>query len=344
MQVTTIGLDIAKRVFQVHGADAAGKCLLRCKVQRDELLEFFAKLPPCLVGIEACGTSHHWAREIAALGHEVKLMPPSYVKPYVKRGKTDAADAEAICEAVTRPTMRFVPVKTAEQQSVLMLHRTRDLLVRQRTMFVNALRGHMGELGLVAPQGIGRVGELLAMLVGEDDTIVPRLAREALRELAAALAGVGERIKQVEASIMAWHKNNEASRRLATIPGVGPLTASAIVATVTDPGQFRSGRQFAAWIGLVPKQNSSGGKHRQGGISKQGDRTLRRLLVIGATAVIRHARFNATPQTAWLRCVLDRRPVRLASVAQANKTARIVWVLLAKGGSYRAPETATATA
>ena len=344
MEITTIGLDIAKRVFQAHGADATGKAVLRRKLQRSEVLTFLKGLPPCLVGIEACGTAHHWAREIKALGHQVRLMPASYVKPYVKRGKTDAADAEAICEAVTRPTMRFVPVKSAEQQAVLMLHRTRDLLVRQRTALVNALRGHMAELGVIAPQGIERVGDLVAALLGEDDTKLPKLARFALRGLAAELDALGDRVKEIEAQILAWHKGNEASRRLATIPGIGPITASAIVATVTDPSQFHSARQFAAWIGLVPKQNSSGGKERQGGISKQGDRYLRRLLVLGATAVIRHARTKVTAATAWLRGVLDRRPVRLASVAQANKTARIVWALLAKGESYRAPAQALAAA
>ncbi len=344
MEITTIGLDIAKRVFQAHGADATGKAVLRRKLQRAEVLAFFASLPPCLVGIEACSTAHHWAREIRALGHQVRLMPASYVKPYVKRGKTDAADAEAICEAVTRPTMRFVPIKTAEQQAVLMLHRTRDLLVRQRTMLVNSLRGHMAELGIIAPQGIGRVGDLVAALLGEDEAKLPKLARYALRGLASELEALGERVKEVEGAILAWHKDNEASRRLATIPGIGPITASAIVATVTDPTQFHSARQFAAWIGLVPKQNSSGGKERQGGISKQGDRYLRRLLVLGATAVIRHARTKATAETAWLRGVLDRRPVRLASVAQANKTARIVWVLLARGESYRAPAAVQAAA
>jgi len=308
------------------------------------VLRFFASLPPCLVGIEACGTAHHWAREIRALGHEVRLMPASYVKPYVKRGKTDAADAEAICEAVTRPTMRFVPVKTAEQQAVLMLHRTRDLLVRQRTMLVNALRGHMAELGIIASQGIGRVADLVAVLVGEDTASMPALARQALGGLAAELEALGKRVEEVEAAIVAWHKDNEASRRLASIPGIGPITASAIVATVTDPTQFHSARQFAAWIGLVPKQNSSGGKERRGGISKQGDRYLRRLLVLGATAVIRHARTKVTAETAWLRGVLDRRPARLASVAQANKTARIVWALLARGGSYRAPTAVQAAA
>jgi len=344
MEITTIGLDIAKRVFQAHGADAMGKAVLRRKLQRAEVLTFFAALPPCLVGIEACSTAHHWAREIRALGHEVRLMPASYVKPYVKRGKTDAADAEAICEAVTRPTMRFVPIKTAEQQAVLMLHRTRDLLVRQRTMLVNALRGHMAELGVIAPQGISRVGDLVAALLGEDEAQLPRVAQYALRGLALELETLGERVKEVEGAILAWHKDNAASLRLATIPGIGPITASAIVATVTDPTQFHSARQFAAWIGLVPKQNSSGGKERQGGISKQGDRYLRRLLVLGATAVIRHARAKITAETAWLRGVLDRRPVRLASVAQANKTARIVWALLARGESYRAPAAVQAAA
>ncbi|WP_428374762.1 IS110 family transposase [Lichenicoccus sp.] len=347
MEITTIGLDIAKRVFQAHGVDASGQAVLRRKLQRAEVLAFFKSLKPCLVGIEACGTAHYWAREIKALGHEVRLMPasyvkpPSYVKPYVKRGKTDAADAEAICEAVTRPTMRFVPVKSAEQQAVLMLHRTRELLVRQRTMLVNALRGHMAELGVIAPQGISRVADLVAVLMGENTASVPTLARHALRGLAAELEAVGIRVKEIEAAILAWHKDNEVSRRLATIPGVGPITASAIVATVTDPTQFHSARQFAAWIGLVPKQNSSGGKQRQGGISKQGDRTLRRLLVLGATAVIRHARTKSTPEVAWLKGVLERRPARLASVAQANKTARIVWALLARGGSYCTPAAAT---
>lgn len=337
MKITTIGLDIAKRVFQAHGIDVAGKAVLRRKLQRGEVLKFFKELAPCLVGIEACGTSHFWAREIGALGHEVRLVPASYVKPYVKRGKTDAADAEAICEAVTRPTMRFVPVKSAEQQAVLMLHRTRELLVRQRTMLVNALRGHMAELGVIVPQGVGRVAELVAVLMGENTAAVPRLARQALLGLAAELEALGKRVQEIEASILAWHRDNEASKRLATIPGVGPITASAIVATVTDPAQFHSARHFAAWIGLVPKQNSSGGKQRQGGISKQGDRTLRRLLVLGATAVIRHVRTKSTPEAAWLKGILERRPIRLASVAQANKTARIAWALLIRGGCYRVP-------
>jgi transposase len=342
MEITTIGLDIAKRVFQAHGVDARGRVAVRRRLQRSEVIAFFAGLPPCLVGIEACGTAHHWAREIAALGHEVRLMPASYVKPYVKRGKTDAADAEAICEAVTRPTMRFVPVKTAEQQSVLILHRTRDLLVGQRTALANALRGHMAEFGIIAPQGIGRVADLLAALLGEEHGAVPPLARQALRGLAAELAALQARIDEIEAAILGWHKESEASRRLTTIPGVGPITASAIVATVGDPSTFQSARHFAAWLGLVPKQSSSGGKQRQGGIAKGGDRYLRRLLVIGATAVIRHTR--AKPLATWLKGVLERRPTRVASVAGANKTARIVWALLTRGESYRAPATQAAAA
>jgi transposase len=333
MEITTIGLDIAKRVFQAHGVDAAGRAVLRRRLGRAEVLDFFRALTPCLVGIEACGTAHHWAREIRALGHEVRLIPAAYVKPYVKRGKTDAADAEAICEAVTRPTMRFVPVKTAEQQAVLVLHRTRDLLVRQRTALVNALRGHLAEFGIVAPQGMSRVADLLAVLLGEDETTLPSLARQALRGLAAELEALGKRVEEIEAAIFDWHKKSDASRRLAAVPGIGPITASAIVATVGDVSNFASARHFAAWIGLVPKQNSTGGKPRQGGISKAGDRYLRRLLVLGATAVIRHTRIKA--REGWLQGLIERRPTMVAAVAQANKTARIVWALLARGESYR---------
>ena len=333
MEVTTIGLDIAKRVFQAHGVDATGRALVRRRLGRAEVLDFFRALRPCLVGIEACGTAHHWAREMRAFGHEVRLIPAAYVKPYVKRGKTDAADAEAICEAVTRPTMRFVPVKTAEQQAVLMLHRTRDLLVRQRTALVNALRGHLAEFGIVAPQGMSRVADLLAVLLGEDEATLPPLARHALRGLAAELEALGKRVDEIEAAILAWHKESEASRRLAAVPGIGPITASAIVATVGDVSNFASARHFAAWLGLVPKQNSTGGKPRQGGISKAGDRYLRRLLVLGASAVIRHTRIKA--REGWLADLIERRPTMVAAVAQANKTARIVWALLTRGESYR---------
>ncbi len=333
MEITTIGLDIAKRVFQAHGVNETGRAVLRRKLTRSEVLDFFRALPPCLVGIEACGTAHHWAREIRALGHEVRLIPASYVKPYVKRGKTDAADAEAICEAVGRPSMRFVPVKTTEQQGVLVLHRTRDLLIRQRTMLVNALRGHMAEFGIIAPQGIARVADLLAVLLGEDEAALPPLARQALRGLAAELENVNVRVEEIEAAIIAWHKESEASRRLAAVPGIGPITASAIVATVGDVSNFASARHFAAWIGLVPRQNSTGGKPRQGGISKAGDRYLRRLLVLGAASVIRQIRIKA--REGWLADLIGRRPTMVAAVAQANKTARVAWALLARGESYR---------
>lgn len=333
MEITTIGLDIAKRVFQAHGVNEAGRAMLRRKLTRSEVLDFFRALPPCLVGMEACGTAHHWAREIRALGHEVRLIPASYVKPYVKRGKTDAADAEAICEAVGRPSMRFVPVKSAEQQGVLVLHRTRDLLIRQRTMLVNALRGHMAEFGIIAPQGIARVADLLAVLLGEEEATLPPLARQALRGLAAELENVNVRVGEIEAAIIAWHKESEASRRLAAVPGIGPITASAIVATVGDVSNFASARHFAAWIGLVPRQNSTGGKPRQGGISKAGDRYLRRLLVLGAASVIRQIRIKA--REGWLADLIGRRPTMVAAVAQANKTARVAWALLARGESYR---------
>jgi transposase len=256
MEITTIGLDIAKRVFQAHGVDAAGRAELRRKLGRSEVLDFFRTLPPCVVGIEACGSAHHWAREIRALGHEVRLVPAAYVKPCVKRGKTDAADAEAICEAVTRPTMRFVPVKTPEQQAMLVLHRTRDLLVRQRTMLVNALRGHMAEFGIVARQGLGGVNELLAALRGQGTAGLPSLAKEALLGLVDEIEAIERRAEEIEAAILAWHKGKEASRRLATVPGIGPITASALVATVGEVLNFALARHFAAWIGLVPKQTA----------------------------------------------------------------------------------------
>jgi len=332
MEVTTIGLDIAKRVFQAHGVDAGGRAVLRRKLGRSEVLGFFRALPACLVGIEACGTAHHWAREIRSLGHEVRLIPAAYVKPYVERGKTDAADAEAICEAVTRPTMRFVPIKTPEQQGVLVLHRTRDLLVRQRTVLVNALRGHLAEFGIVARQGTGGVGELLAILRDTEETSLPALAKAALLGMADGIERLEAQADEVEATILAWHKSNEASRRLATVPGIGPITASAIVATVGDVSNFRSARHLAAWIGLVPKQDSTGGKPRQVGISKAGDRYLRKLLVLGATTVIRHNRAKA--REGWLAGLLQRRPTMVAAIAQANKAARIVWALLTRGGVY----------
>ena len=342
MQVSTIGLDLAKQVFQVHGVDADGTVVLRRRLRRSEVVRFFSALPGCLIGIEACATAHHWARELSVLGHEVRLIPPSYVKAYVKRGKTDAADAEAICEAVSRPSMRFVPMKSAEQQSELMLHRSRDLLVRQRTMLVNAVRGHFAEFGIVAPQGIRRVGELAALLIEEDATNLPPLAREALGALLAQLQSLDVRITGLEATIVAGHRKKEVSRRLASVPGVGPITASAIVASVADARQFKSARHFAAWLGLTPRSHSTGGKERLGGISKQGDPYLRRLLVTGATCVIRYARRKAPGEGEWVKALLARRPARLVSVALANKMARIVWALLVRGNTYRAPTVAAA--
>jgi transposase len=335
MQVTTIGLDLAKNVFQVHGVDAEGEVFVAKKIRRQGLLPFFSKLAPCLVGIEACGSAHYWARELRAFGHDVRLMPPSYVKAYVKRGKNDAADAAAICEAVTRPNMRFVPIKNPEQQSVLMLHRSRDLLIRQRTMLVNALRGHLAELGVVAAQGRRKITALIDVVCDEGDLRLPPMARQALTVLVAQMRDLQIRIKALERALLAWHRSNEASRRLETIPGIGFITATALAATVTDPAHFKSGRQFAAWLGLTPRQNSSGDKERLGRISKMGDRYLRRLLVVGATALIRFARNRSTPLTAWADALLAHRPARLVSVALANKMARIAWALLLRGESYR---------
>jgi transposase len=334
MQITTIGLDIAKNVFQLHGIDAEGRVILRRKVRRDQLLALLSGLDPCLIGIEACATAHHWARQLEALGHEVRLMPPVYVKAYVKRNKNDAADAEAICEAVTRPTMRYVPIKSVDAQSVLMLHRARHLLVRQRTAQVSALRAHLAEFGIIAPKGRAHVREL-AEALDNDDTPLPGLARQTLRLLVGMVDALSEQIGRIEAEMMAWHRATAASRRLETIPGIGFITATALAATVSDASVFRSGRQFAAWLGLVPKQNSSGGKERMGGISKMGDRYVRQLLVIGATAVIRFARNKPTALTSWVNRLLDKKPARLVSVALANKMARIAWAVMVREENYR---------
>jgi transposase len=334
-KVTTIGLDIAKNVFQVHGVDAEGNVLIRRQLRRSRVLPFFKDLAPCLVGIEACATAHHWARQLIALGHEVKLMPPHYVKPYVKRNKNDAADAAAICEAVTRPSMRFVALKGVEQQSVLMGHRTRELLVRQRTMVVNAMRAHMAEFGIVAPVGVPQVKKLLDIIADGDDARLPALARTCLESLARQFVSLHGEIVAAERRIHAWHRSNEVSRRLETIPGIGPITASALAASVSDPSVFKSGRELAAWIGLVPRQNSTGGKHRLGRISKQGDQYLRWLLVAGAMSVIRHAKRRGTSHLPWLADIITRKPTKVAAVALANKNARIVWGVLMSGESYR---------
>ncbi len=339
MNAVTIGVDLAKSVFQVHGVNALGAVVIKKKLRRGQILTFFAGLPACLVGMEACATAHFWAREITALGHEVKLMPPSYVKAYLRRQKNDAADAEAICEAVTRPTMRFVPVKSAERQSVMVLHRTRELLVRQRTMLINAIRGHCAEFGIVAPQGARRAVELVEQ-VGRAEVSLPELARSVLLTLIDQLGALATQIRTLERRLLAWHRHDQASQRLATIPGVGIITATALSAAVTDPSIFRSGREFAAFLGLVPRQNSSGGKDRLGRISKMGDGYLRKLLVVGATSVIRRARTGTAGAAPWIRSLLERRPARVVTVAMANKTARIVWAVLARGDIYRAPVSA----
>jgi len=341
-EVITIGLDLAKNVFQVHGVDGSGDTVMRRQLRRSQLLPFFKKQRPCLVGMEACATSHHWARQLIELGHGVKLMPARYVKPYVKRNKNDAADAAAICEAVTRPTMRFVAVKSAQQQSVLMLHRTRELLVRQRTMLVNAIRSHMAEFGIVAPVGVPRVKELFAVIADADDDRLPAIARACLEGLANQFLSLHEEIATAERRIHAWHRSNEASRRLETIPGIGPITATALAATITDPSVFTSGRELAAWIGLVPRQSSTGGKERLGRISKQGDQYLRWLLVAGAMSVIRQAKRRGTTSLPWLANLITNKPTKVAAVALANKMARIAWAVLRQGGTYQKPATAAA--
>ena len=332
-EVTTIGVDLAKHAFQVHGVDGAGSTVLRKQLRRSQVVAFFSRLPRCLVGLEACATAHYWARELQAVGHEVRLMPAQYVKAYIKRNKNDAADAEAICEAVRRPTMRFVPVKAAEQQAALLLHRVRERLVRQRTTLVNALRAHLAEFGVIAPPGLRHVAELIAIVRDERDARLPDLARQVLAELAEQVEQLEASVAKTEKRLMAWHKSNPVSQRLATIPGIGPIIATAIAATVVDPGSFRSGREFAAWIGLVPRQHSTGGKARLGGISKRGDRYLRRLLINGASAnLLRSRATNADP---WVIGLRRRRPPLVVAVALANKTARIAWAVMQRREDYR---------
>jgi transposase len=335
--ITTIGFDIAKSVFQVHGVDAVGQVIVRRQLKRRQVIAFFQKLRPCLVGIEACASSHYWSRELQALGHRVRLMPPAYVKPYVKRQKNDAADAEAICEAVTRANMRFVETKTPEQQSCLMLHRTRHLFIRHQTAVINAIRAHLAEFGIVAPVGRNGVEQLLGIVADPNDKRLPEVARVCIAALGTQLRVLKAQILNFDRQIMAWHRSNETSKRLDEIPGVGPALATALVASVADPKAFRSGRDFSAWIGLVPKQHSSGGRDKLGSISKQGDRYLRGLFTAGALAVIRYAKIHGTKHRPWLTALLARRPTKVVAIALANKLARMAWAMMAKGERYKEP-------
>ena len=336
-EVTTIGLDLAKNVFQVHGADGSGHAVIRKKLRRDQVLAYFNQVPPCVVAMEACGGAHFWGREIGKLGHEVRLIPPAYVKPFVKRQKNDAADAEAICEAAQRPSMRFVPVKSEATQGAAMVFRVRELLIRQRTQAINALRGHLAEFGAVVPQGATNAGRLVA-LVEDQSSGLPDDARGTLDVLVGTLAQLDAQIGKLDAEIARRAKENDVARRLMTVPGIGPLIATAIAVLAPPPETFRRGRDFAAWLGLVPRQHSTGGKQRLGATTKMGERSLRRLLIIGANSVVikRHVHKEAQPGT-WLGGLLSRKPPMLVRVALANKMARIVWALMARGGVYRSP-------
>ena len=334
MNVTTIGIDLAKSVFQVHGVDKRGKAMIQKRLRRSRVLEYFVQLPPCLIGMEACSSAHYWARKLREQGHEVKLMAPQFVKPYVKSNKTDAADAEAICEAVTRPTMRFVPIKSVDQHAVLSLHRARSGFVKSRTAQANQIRGLLGEFGIVLPQGIVHVAGRLPDIIEDADNELPIVFRELLLRLRSHLLELNRQIQELEDQIDAWHKNNEDSLRLAKIPGVGVLTASALVASIGDARCFKNGRELAAWLGLVPRQHSSGGKPLLLGISKRGDAYLRTLMVHGARSAVRVAANKQTPTDSWTNQLSTRRHMNVVSVARANKNARIAWALLAHNRDY----------
>jgi transposase len=331
-EITTVGLDLAKNVFQVHAVDFAGTVVIRRQVRRAQVLLFFSRLAPCLIGMEACAGAHYWARELAKLGHEVRLIPPSYVKPFVKRGKTDAADAEAICTAVTQPTMRFVPVKTEVQQAVLMSHRTRDFFVRQLTQLANAIRAHLGEFGLVVPKGVHNMGRLVKEAEAAD---LPPEARMPLDLLVGQFADTKARIDAITADLRRAAEADETARRLQTMPGIGPITASVLTATLPDVSAFRSARDLSAWLGLTPKPHSSGGKERLGAISKMGNRYIRRLLYLGAMGVI-STRKRAEPGEDWLGRMLAKKQLKVVALALANRMARQVWAMLRTGEAWRA--------
>lgn len=337
--ISTIGLDIAKSVFHAHGADAGGRTVFSRRLTRARLLDFFARQAPCVVALEACGGAHHWARELKALGHDVRLIPPAYVKPFLKRGKSDALDAEAICEAAQRPNMRFAAIKTEEQQASAMVFRTRDLLVRQRTQLINAIRGHLAEFGWVAPKGPSHVSVLASLLDEEEElgASLPEAARVMLKVMTGQLARLDEEVGLLDKEIARRAREDEDARRLMTIPGVGPITATALLALAPPIETFSRGRDFAAWLGLTPRQHSSGGREKLGSISKMGERSLRRLLIIGSSAVVLQASRRDAPSGSWLEQMLARKPRMLVTVALANKTARIVWAVLARKEDYRAP-------
>jgi transposase len=340
--IATVGLDLAKSIFQIHAISASGAVVLRRAVRRAHLLEFFRNLPVCLVGIEACASAHYWAREIRACGHEVKMIPPIYVKAYVKRSKTDAADAEAICEAVTRPTMRFVPIKGVEQQAAGMVLKTRELLVRQRSQTANALRAHMMEFGIATAKGMASLEKLADTIRDPEWRIIPDVARRALLEMVEQIDALSARIEGLDADIRKSVQADEAARRLTTVPGVGPIIAATVRAVVHDAGGFKTGRDFAAWLGLTPRAHSSGGKERLGSISKRGNGQLRTLLIVGATSIIKQGK-RGLKLPDWVAGLFARKPFKVVAVALANKTARIIWALLTKGGVYRKPIPAPAS-
>ena len=333
-EISTVGLDLAKLVFQVHAADEAGRCILRRQLKRREVLRFFAELAPCIVAMEACGSAHYWAREIVKLGHDVRLVPPAYVKPYVKRGKSDRIDAEAICEAASRPSMRFVPVKSIEQQSLCTLHRSRNLLIKTRTMLVNALRAHLAEFGFVASKGIGKLLDLAKIVSEAPAEALPDMVRATLSGLLDTIALIGTQLNGIEKQLQSWHRANAQSKRLETAPGVGLIVATALCALVPDPHLFKNGRHFAAWIGLTPKLDGTGGKTRLGRISKAGDRYLRKLFVLGATSLLRSLANKTNRLALWIQHLLARRSRRAVTVVLANKLARMAWAIMAQGGKY----------
>lgn len=343
MKITTIGIDLAKEVFQVHGVDVHGKTMLRKQLRRSDMAKFFVNLEPCLIGMEACGSSHHWARKLSEFGHTVKLMSPQFVKPYVKTNKHDVADAEAVCEAVSRPNMRFVLIKNAEQQAILSIHRARQGFVKARTAQANQIRGLLSEFGIVIPQGIRSINKRMVAILEDAENGLPGALRKLLERLSDHLRELDRQVEELELQIKLWHKENEASQRLEAIPGIGPITASAIVATVGNASEFKNGKQLSAWFGLVPKQRSSGGKQTFLGISKRGDTYLRTLLIHGARAVIRFAENKVEPES-WLRKLIARRNKNVAAVALANKNVRIIWALLSRDTKFHPNYTSSASA